>query len=419
MLDGLGDRSCKILNCKTPLEAARTPNLDRLATIGSNGLFHATRAGQCLPSETAHYMIFGYDLKNFPGRGLLEAVGAGVPFESDDVLILGHFASVTWQNGTAMLALGRNDLRETSDKLGELFDLVPVHECRGIRFRLQRIGLNNAIIVASGDVSPFITDSDPVVCNRPMGLVCPVPGNPEPEQSRRMADAMNEYLLFWHDTLAKNHVGAEGEPCANFMATQRSGRRVVQTPFHKIWGMRGMMIASSPVYAGLAAELGIEFKRVSDGPDPGKDMRDRIHMALADTSHEFIHVHTKTPDEAGHFDDPELKMRVIEKLDSGFEELANAAEERDDLLVVVAADHSTAAVSTMVHTGEPVPVLMAGENVRRDAVRRFDEISAAAGCLGFLRGRELMLMALNYADRASLQGLCMDANLTRTAFFNY
>ncbi|NQT68084.1 MAG: hypothetical protein HQ552_00720 [Desulfobacteraceae bacterium] len=81
LLDGLGDRSYKVLDGLTPLQAASTLNLNRLAYLGSNGLFHPLSPGQCLPSETAHYLLFGYDLINFPGRGLLEAVGECVKFD--------------------------------------------------------------------------------------------------------------------------------------------------------------------------------------------------------------------------------------------------------------------------------------------------------------------------------------------------
>ena len=94
LLDGLGDRTYSVLQDLTPLQAAITPNLDRLARIGSNGLFHAGLLGQCLPSETAHYLLFGYDLEDFPGGGLLEAVGDNIPFEGQDVLCLSHLSGV-------------------------------------------------------------------------------------------------------------------------------------------------------------------------------------------------------------------------------------------------------------------------------------------------------------------------------------
>ena len=74
------------------------------------------------------------------------------------------------------------------------------------------------------------------------------------------------------------------------------------------------------------------------------------------------------------------------------------------MLAVVTADHSTPSISPMVHSGEPVPVIMAGPSVRRDDVKQFPEIQAARGCLRMLRGAELMLMILNFSNRGNLYG---------------
>jgi len=98
------------------------------------------------------------------------------------------------------------------------------------------------------------------------------------------------------------------------------------------------------------------------------------------------------------------KQTVIALLDQGLDELIREVEKRDDLLVAVTADHSTPSSSTLIHSGEPVPVVLVGPNVRRDEVAAFDEISAAAGCLGILRGKELMLMIINCSDRSTLLG---------------
>jgi 2,3-bisphosphoglycerate-independent phosphoglycerate mutase len=98
------------------------------------------------------------------------------------------------------------------------------------------------------------------------------------------------------------------------------------------------------------------------------------------------------------------KLNAIESLDRGLDVLVKALEQRQDLLVAVTADHSTASVTRLIHSGEPVPLTIAGPGVRRDGVTVFDEVSCASGCLGFLRGRELLLMLLNYADRSALAG---------------
>jgi 2,3-bisphosphoglycerate-independent phosphoglycerate mutase len=158
------------------------------------------------------------------------------------------------------------------------------------------------------------------------------------------------------------------------------------------------------MYAGLAHEIGLTFVRVKDSPDPGRDIRERIDLALKDSSHDFIHVHTKVPDEAAHTGDPKQKETAIAALDSGLDELTKAAESRDDLLIVVTADHSTPSLSSLIHSGESVPVTLVGSSIRRDAVDAFDEVRAAGGCLGLLRGQELMLTILNHADRSALLG---------------
>jgi len=406
LFDGLGDRSYEILNHQTPLQAAATPNLDHFARLGSNGLFHAAVPGQCLPSENAHYLLFGYDLKHFPGRGLLEAVGEGVAFDDIDVLCLAHVAGVTWQKGVPILTQGRDDIEGDAEEIGEFFTTISSYDSEGISFRLHQTRRNDAILVLSGPVSPYITDSDPIRVGRAVARILPLCDNPEPQGAAGTAKALNAYLTYCHRVLTNHEMnrlrGARDLPPANFLVTQRCGRRIRQEPFKDQWGLSGMFIASGSVYGGLAHELGLTFIKVRDSDEPGRDLRERIRLALDDDRHDFCHVHTKVPDETAHKGGPEDKKAAIAALDGGLDELLSAIQERDDLLVALTADHSTPCMSTLIHSGEPVPVAMVGPNVRRDDVASFDEMSAAKGCLGFLRGPELMLTLLNYADRSSL-----------------
>lgn len=408
LLDGLGDRSYQILEDHTPLQAAHTPNLDRLAQMGSNGLFHAALMGQCLPSETAHYLFFGYDPEAFPGRGLLEAVGDGISFADSDVLSLAHLSGVFCHEGFPVLAQGMRDIKGGAGEIEQLFSSITPYASQGIRFRLHQTGPNDAILVMSGSVSPHISDSDPMMIGMAVAEITPTAGNPEPEKAERTAHALNRYLYYCHTILKKHKVNRDrieaGLPPANFLATQRAGRRIVQESFYDRWGLKGMLIASGSMYMGLARELDLTPLKVADGKDPGDDLRKRIRIALSDSSHDFIHVHTKAPDQAGHTKDPNQKKTVIGRLDQGLDQLVREVEQRDDLLVVVTADHSTPSSSALIHSGEPVPVTFVGPNVRRDEVAAFDEMGPATGCLGLVRGEELMLMILNYSDRATLTG---------------
>ncbi len=408
LLDGLGDRSYALLNHRTPLQAAHTPNLDRLAAMGGSGLFHPSIIGECLPSEMAHYLLFGYDPKQFPGRGLLEAVGFGVPFEDEDVVSLAHLCCVNVEGNVPVLALKREETPWDEDALDALYRAVTPFDWAGIRFRLHRTGLNDAILVMSGGVSNHVSDSDPMTVGLAMARVVPRLGNPEPALAEKTANALNAYLAHCHRVLTAHPLNCrqrkKGLPMANFLATQRSGRKTAQVPFMERWGLRGGLIASGAVYGGLAGELGLDFMAVTDGPDPGDDLRERLDMALEDQRRAFFHVHTKCPDQAAHKGDPFLKRNVISALDRGLDNLIAALDKRDDLLVAVTADHSTPSASTLIHSGEPVPVTLAGLTVRRDNVSAFDEIECAKGCVGNLRGEELMRLLLNYADGAALAG---------------
>ena len=408
LLDGLGDRAHRVLDYRTPLQAAFKPNLDRIASLGSNGLFHGASPGLCLPSETAHYLMFGYDVQEFPGRGLLEAVGYNIAFEETDVISLAHFSCTSWQGDLPILTHSRRDIKGDGAELSRLYAGLTPYEAEGISLKLHQTHFNDAVLVMSGEASPYVSDPDPMIIGKPMAQIRPLAGNPEPEKAGRTARVLNRYLTHCHRVLKDHEINRRrkerNQAPANFLALQRCGRRIRHGSFKERWGWDSMLVGSGAVYAGLAHELGMTFEGMKDGEDPGKDLAERINLALSDRLHDFIHVHTKAPDEAAHTGEPLRKRAVIESLDQGLAGLVRALEERDDLLVAVTADHSTASVTGLIHSGEPVPATIAGPGVRRDNVCDFDEVSAATGCLGFVRGKELLLMLLNYADRSSLLG---------------
>ena len=401
LLDGLGDRAYSELNHRTPLQAAETPNLDRLADAGSNGLYHASFPGQCLPSEIAHYLLFGYEPEGFPGRGLLEAIGEGVPHEKEDVLCLAHLCKVEWQDGLALLKRGRDEIPGSREELSRIYGLIDSFEKDEIRIRLTHTGRNDAILVLSGAVSHRISDADPILKERPIARIEPLAAASS-RSAARTAAALNAYLRHCHRILSDPNKNPLQETIpANFLVTLRCGKHRPQTPFRNRWGLRGALIASQPVYAGLARTIGLAYIKMEDTLSPDDDLRRRIARAISDTDHDFVHVHTKAVDEAAHRKDPQQKKDVISLLDRGLDELAQKLQHRDDILVAVAADHSTPSGSVLVHSGEPVPVIICGPHVRRDSVRQFDEIAAAGGCLGTLRGKEMLAMLLNYVNRSA------------------
>ncbi|PTN37499.1 alkaline phosphatase family protein [Desulfonatronum sp. SC1] len=425
VLDGLGDRSHEVLDWRTPLQASYTPHLDRLARNGANGLYHAGTLGEALPSETAHFAIFGYDRKEFPGRGPLEALGAGVDLSRDEVAILAHFAALEERDGC--LALVRDVPQVEEEEVAALIRAVDMWEQDGIRVRYVPVKGVFGVLVLSGDVSPDITDTGPMRDGRFLSDVLPLvskharragPDGPDGTdgaesdevRARRTANVLRAYLLHVWRTLREHPLNARrrgaGLPPVTGLVTQRAGRLCPVQPFSRRFGLRGLSIASGAVFRGLARYLGMDWQAPRD---TGNLQADFAHDLAAVPGlfdrYDFIHLHTKAPDEAAHAKDPLLKKSVIEALDQALGNVEDSLLKDPDLLVVVTADHSTPSSGNMIHSGEPVPLLFHGNGVRRDMVDRFDEIHAASGCLGGVRGRELLRLALNHLDMARLEGI--------------
>jgi len=413
ILDGLGDRSYSDFNHQTPLQAAFTPALDRMASAGANGLYHAAQLGQALPSENAHFALFGYNQADFPGRGALEALGAGVPLSERDVALLVHFSSVAIIEGR--LFLKRDTPPATAAEIGELLPLVTHFSWEDIDITFHPIKGLFGVLVMRGDVSPFITDTNPMRDCVPVMELMPWETHAGDTAAVRTAKALKSYLIRSHEILNAhplNRTRCEANlPPLNGLVTQRAGRLKKISSFSERFGLKGLSIASGVVFEGLSAYLGMDFMRVSDSNDPENDLAERLSMAKAALpDHDFIHVHTKAPDEAAHTKNPLAKKQVIEALDRALSREIDGLLNHPDILTVVTSDHSTPSSGPLVHSGETVPLVMCGEGLRKDDVDRFDEVSAAAGALGIVRNTELMSLILNHLDRIKLMGI-MDTDV--------
>lgn len=407
LLDGLGDRSHPVCNGKTPLQAAHTPNLDRIASIGMNGMFHSHLQGTALPSELAHFLMFGYRLEEFPGRGVVEGLGEGLDIRQGDVALLARIFSVSEEQDTLILRHENPDLdRKSCQILHEAIRHFSRDDLEAEFLPARGIG---GILRLRGDVSKYVTDSNPIIEGRPLMDAFPHRSKSSDPLAVNTASFLNDYLRWSYRTLSGHPLNGKriinGLPPINAVGTQRAGMLSNLPSFLDKWGLRGLLIASGAVYHGLGRVVGMETLRVKDTDDPAKDLRERLETAYQAKNHDFIHVHTKVTDEAGHTRDPKVKKRVIEVLDTALDYALQEIIPDDDVLFIVTADHSTASSGTMIHTGESVPLVMSGKFTRNDEVRKFDEVSCAAGGLGLVKGTELMYLVLNFLDRGKLWGL--------------
>ncbi len=396
ILDGIGDRSYKELDYQTPLEAAHTPVLDRLAARGANGLYHPAQSGRALTGENAHFSMFGYDPSEFPGRGALEALGLGIAIRPEDVAVMARFAHTEEKDNS--LILQKSAVSFLKQETEGFIQAIESYETDGVKFRFHQIEGLTGILLMSGHVSPYITDTDPITAGHFLSELKPWQAYARDPAALNTVKALKKYLLWAYARLKEQPVNA--------LLTQRAGQIKLVPFFRERYGLCGISIASGNIYRGICTYIGMDFRAMPDSNHPGKDIAERLVMArqLLDT-YDFIHVHTKAPDMAAHAKDPIAKKNVIEALDAGIGEAIAPILDDPEVLVIITADHSTPSSGPLIHSGEPVPLTFCGKGVRRDSVNKFDEISAAGGALGGVRGKELIYLILNNLNRAKLCGL--------------
>lgn len=417
ILDGLGDRPWDILGGVTPLEAAHTPNLDALASKGATGTLHPLGPGRAPGTDLSHFVLFGYPRASYPGRVVFEAAGSGLALSPEDVALRALFSKVRREaDGTLTLVehfapVEDSLCRELAASLG------PV-EHAGLTVRLECTGDRQGVVIVSGGASEDITDCDPFFSGRPVAAVRALDSARDPEAAARTAEAITAFLGRAWKTFRANEATTGGDTSDSgatdteslFPLLKWTGRARDLPTFTGRTGMRGAVIAWGNLFRGISATLDMQFRPVPPMSDPRSDLEARLaeaSRAFADGA-EFVHVHTKAPDEAGHEKDPELKRDVIAAIDRGLELLADEPIPADTV-VCVTGDHGTPAGTGLIHSGDPVPLLLAAEGVRPDDVRTFTEIACSAGSLGHLQGEDVMPVLLNARGTTRYLGARLDS----------
>jgi 2,3-bisphosphoglycerate-independent phosphoglycerate mutase len=388
LLDGLGDRAHASLGGRTANEAAATPNLDVLAARGSTGVLYAIGPGRAPSSEVAHWSMFGYRPEEFPGRAVLEALGAGEEVDPADVLAFAALRPAEERDGALWLT-GRPRRGEDDEEAGALLERCGGIEVDGLRFTLSHLGRGEAVLRISGGADERVTDTDAFFRDR-YPVLRPQAAAPEAERTARAVDGWTREVLS----------RLEGERF-NVVTLKWWGRARGAPTFEQRHGVSGSFVAASRFMHGLARAVGLDPLEAKETDDPTADLERRLALIRErlDAGETFVFSHLKATDEAGHTKDPAIKQRTIEALDAALGDLPT-----ESAIVCVTGDHATPAYPEVIHSGDPVPLVVAGPGVRADAVTEFGELPCAGGILGHLRGPDLMPVLLNAADRPLFLG---------------
>jgi 2,3-bisphosphoglycerate-independent phosphoglycerate mutase len=390
LLDGLGDRAHEVLGGRTGNEAAATPNLDALAARGSCGLLYAVGPGRAPSSEVAHWSLLGYRPDEFPGRAVFEALGRGQEVSDEHVFAYAALRPAERRDDGWWLT-GRPDPERDAEEAERLVERCDGIEVDGLTFSLAHVWRGEAVLRISGGADERVTDSDaffrawhPLL--RPQPVV---------QDAARTARACEE----WTREVMRR---LEGERF-NVITLKWFGRPRSVPTFLERHGVSGAFAAESAFLRGLGLALGLEPVDAPETDDPVGDLRGRVALAAErlDAGDTFVFCHQKTTDAAGHTKDPAVKRDAIAELDAALDGLRPLVTRA---IVCVTGDHATPASPDVIHSGDPVPLLVAGPGVRADGVTSFGELPFAAGILGQLRGPDLMPVLLNAADRPLFLG---------------
>jgi len=395
LLDGLADRAHPELGGRTGNEAATTPNLDRLALGGSCGVIYAVGPGRAPSSEVAHWSMLGYRPDEFPGRAVFEALGHGQEVSPEHAFAFAALRPAERRDGGLWLT-GRPRYGEDEEDAAALVQACDGIEVDGLGFALSHFRRGEAILRVSGPADEQVTDSDAFFRDR-YPVLRPQAAAPEARATAAAAEAWTRRTIEILEEHPVNAARAEGGlPKLNVITLKWWGRPRDVPSFPQRHGLHGTFIAESAFLRGLAQAVGLETIAAPETPDSPADLRSRLSLAAErlEAGDTFVFVHLKATDEAGHTKDPRVKQRTIEELDVELLDLPI-----DRAVVCVTGDHCTPASPEVIHSGDPVPFVLAGPGVRADSARAFGELECAAGILGQLRGPDMMPVLLNAADR--------------------
>jgi len=399
VIDGLGDAPIPELKNRTPLEAAKTPNLDWLAENGVCGLMKPwVEKGELPTSEDCHLALFGYQPKiSNPGRGVLEVLGIGEKILKRDICFRGNFATVDKNLKIIDRRAGR--IEKTEPLISALNKIkieraeILVRKAFGHRIGVILRGKprSRTSSLRGRNFSEKVISNDP----KKAGVkVLKISNGVNDKKAEKTAQILNEFLekakiLLENHPLNKERE-REGKLPANYILIRGAGRLKKIKSFREKYKLKSTFIAGGTLYKGIARYLGMEEIKVKgDTGLPNTNLRGKflaVKRALKKT--DFIFLHIKAADSLAEDGNFLAKKEFIERIDKNLKPILKLK----NALIVVTADHSTCS-NLKRHCLEPIPILITGNG--KDSVKEFSEKACQKGKLGLINQLNLMPKVLS------------------------
>jgi 2,3-bisphosphoglycerate-independent phosphoglycerate mutase len=384
VLDGVGDLPNPDQEWKTPLEAARTPHLDALAPRAALGRILPVAHGVTPGSGPGHLALFGYDpIQTTVGRGVLEALGAGLELKPGDVAARANFCTIDSQG----VVTDRRAGRIATEVCQRLVERLKKEAARieDVDVALQAGKGHRFVAVFRGaGLGGEVSDADPHKEGKPIPACHPIVKSAAAEKTCRV---VNAFVKRATEVLKSEHP-------ANAALVRGLSERPSFPGLRERFKLRATAIASYPMYRGVAQLAGMDVLAVAEMPN------DAFAAARARwNDYDFFFIHVKGTDMAGEDGNFAAKVATIEDVDRALPELLGL----DPDVLCVTGDHSTP-VPVRGHSWHPVPALVIGRWCGADRADRFHEKTARVGSLGTFPSKDLMAVLLANAARLDKYG---------------
>lgn len=399
----MGDLPIPELGGETPLGAAHTPNMNRLAADGKTGLMYTVGKGIAPESDVGVISILGYDpFKYATGRGVLEAVGSGLRMRDGNLALRCNFA--TLGQGTTIIdrRAGRDLTTDEARKLAQAIQEEVKLTSHPSEFEFKATIGHRAVLVMrnkKAKLSSRITNTDPaykrdeelgVAEKEPKMVLQKCEPMDQSDEAKISASLVNEFTEKSHQVLDKHEINdrraKEGKLKANVILSRDAGHLLPRFfNINRQYGVRFTCLADMPVERGIAKLVGMHLV---DLPPPSKDLKDDCLLRVKKlfqvlNRYDCFYIHIKGPDEPGHDGNFQLKTKLIATIDRYFFGELLPKIDLKEYIVSITADHATPC-RLKSHSDDPVPVLIAGDKIRGDHAVKFSEKECAKGSLGTL-----------------------------------
>lgn len=366
--DGMCDYPIAELENKTPLEYAKTPNMDFLAKNGKTGLSRTIPEGMSAASDVANLAIFGYDPKvYYSGRGPLEAANLGVKLKDGEVAFRCNLITAD-EEKLIDYSAGHISSQEAKALIEFLDEKLGSQEARfypGVSYR------HLAVIKNKGLKARCVPPHD--ITGREFKKYLP-----RGEDDKFLISLMQEArkLLLTHEI---NQVRLDlKENPANAIWLWGQGKRPNLPGFKDKYGLSGSVISAVDLIKGIGRVAGLEVINVEGATGYyDTNYKGKAEAAIASLKKkDLVYVHVEAPDEASHNGDLQQKILAIERFDQFVVGgILEAFRGRQDFRVLLMPDHATP-LSLRTHSADMVCFALYGKGISASGAEGFNELEA-------------------------------------------